>query len=61
MSQCPDCHADGRTCAVRETPDGKLACECGRHQWPNAGVYAEWLRRRNLTQVKAVHNWTQSL
>lgn len=48
------------SCKVSERPDGKLACACGKHSWPNAAVYAESLRTANLTIVKAVHNWTQS-
>lgn len=54
---CPFCK--DKPCKVVERPDGKLVCECGRHSWPNAGVYAEALRRQNLTVVKAVHTWTQ--
>ena len=48
------------SCRVSERPDGKLVCACGKHSWPNAAVYAECLRKANLTVVKAVHNWTQS-
>lgn len=48
------------SCKVSERPDGKLACACGKHSWPNSAVYAESLRTANLTIVKAVHNWTQS-
>jgi len=55
---CPFCK--DRQCRINERPDGKLVCECGRHSWPNAAVYAESLRLENLTVVKAVHNWTQS-
>ena len=55
---CPFCK--DKPCKVVEQPDGRLACECGNHSWPNAGVYAESLRTANLTVVKAVHNWTQS-
>jgi hypothetical protein len=55
---CPFCK--DKPCKVVERPDGRLACECGRHSWPNAAVYAETLRRENLTIVNAVHNWTQS-
>ena len=49
-----------KPCRVAERPDGKLTCECGKHSWPNAAVYAESLRQANLTVVKAVHHWTQS-
>jgi hypothetical protein len=55
---CPLCK--DKPCKVVERPDGRLACECGKHSWPNAAVYAETLRTVNLTVVKAVHNWTQS-
>ena len=55
---CPIC--TDKPCKVLERPDGKLVCECGKHAWPSADVYAESLRRANLTVVKAVHNWTQS-
>lgn len=62
MSNCPLCKKqDKRDCKVVEQPNGRLACECGKHQWPNSAVYAETLRRSNLTVVKAVHDWTQSL
>jgi hypothetical protein len=54
---CPDCK--DKPCNVKEMPDGRLVCECGRHSWPSAAVYAEALRRRNLTVVKTVHTWTQ--
>lgn len=54
---CPFCK--NQSCKVTERPDGKLACECGKHSWPNAAVYAEALRRKNLTVVKTVHTWTQ--
>ena len=55
---CPNCK--DKPCNVLEQPDGKLVCECGKHSWPNAAVYAEALRRKNLTVVKTVHEWTQS-
>jgi len=55
---CPFCK--DTPCKVVERPDGHVACECGRHSWPNAAVYAETLRRANLTIVNAVHDWTQS-
>ena len=57
---CPFCKDHLKPCKVIEQPSGKLMCECGRHSWPNAAVYAESLRMNNLTVVKAVHNWTQS-
>jgi len=56
---CPFCK--DRACKVVEQPSGKLACECGRHSWPNSAVYAETCRRGSLTVVKTVHDWTQSL
>jgi hypothetical protein len=55
---CPFCNDS--SCMVSEQPNGRLACGCGKHAWPNAAVYAEALRCRNLTVVRAVHNWTQS-
>ncbi|MEO5988671.1 MAG: hypothetical protein ABIU54_07455 [Candidatus Eisenbacteria bacterium] len=57
---CPFCKDPQKPCRVIEQPDGKLMCECGKHSWPNAAVYAESLRTCSLTVVKAVHNWTQS-
>ena len=57
---CPRCEAEGRTCAVRERPDGTLGCECGRHAWPSSGVYLEDCRLRSLTTTGRVHTWTQS-
>lgn len=57
---CPFCKDSQKPCQVVERPDGKLVCECGKHAWPNSAVYAEQLRRTNLTVVKAVHTWTQS-
>ena len=55
---CPFCK--DRPCRVIEQPNGRLMCECGRHSWPNSSVYAETLRRANLTVVHMVHDWTQS-
>jgi hypothetical protein len=55
---CPFCK--DRSCKVIEQPSGKLVCECGRHSWPNSGVYAEACRTNSLTVVKTVHTWTQS-
>jgi hypothetical protein len=57
---CPLCEREGRQCPVRERPDGRLQCECGRHGWPNAGVYQETLRRMSLTIVGREHVWTQA-
>ena len=54
---CPFCKEPN--CKVTERPDGKLVCDCGKHSWPNAAVYAETLRKKNLTIVKTVHNCTQ--
>lgn len=54
---CPFCKEPN--CKVTERPDGKLVCDCGKHSWPNAAVYAETLRKKNLTIVRTVHNWTQ--
>ena len=56
---CPFCK--DKPCKVIEQPSGKLACECGRHAWPNSGVYAEACRVASLTVGHMVHNWTQSL
>lgn len=56
---CPLCKNE--SCTVRELPNGKLVCSCGKHQWPNAAVYAEDCRKASLTVVRTVHNWTQSL
>ncbi len=61
MSKCPLCNDAKRPCQVVEQPNGRLACECGKHQWPNSAVFAESLRRADLTVVKTVHDWTQSL
>jgi len=55
---CPFCR--DRQCKIIERPDVRIACECGRHSWPNAALYAESLRQADLTVVRAVHNWTQS-
>lgn len=57
---CPFCNDPNKPCRVIEQPDGKLMCECGKHSWPNAAVYAESLRLNNLTMARTVHNWTQS-
>ncbi len=55
---CPFCK--DQQCKIVEQPSGRIACECGRHSWPNSGAYDESCRKANLTVVKAVHNWTQS-
>ena len=57
---CPFCKPqDGGPCALREMPDGRIACTCGRHSWPNAGVFLESCRRQSLTITGQVHTWTQ--
>lgn len=58
---CPFCKKEGRTCAVKEQPNGKIACECGAHSWPNMAVYAETMRRMNLTLVGTPQIWTQGM
>ena len=55
---CPFCK--DKVCKVIEQPSGRLACECGRHSWPNSAVYAESCRLANLTVVGMVQSWTQS-
>uniref|UniRef100_A0A832MLI0 Uncharacterized protein n=1 Tax=Eiseniibacteriota bacterium TaxID=2212470 RepID=A0A832MLI0_UNCEI len=58
---CPYCNEhDGRPCEVRELPNGRLQCGCGRHAWPNSAVFLETCRRHSLTVVRTVHDWTQS-
>ena len=57
---CPFCKQEGRECKVQEKPGGRLACDCGRHSWPNSGAYLESCRRASLTIVRMVHDWTQS-
>ena len=58
---CPFCKEhDGKPCRVIEKPNGRLVCECGRHAWPNAGVFLECCRRESLTVVRRPHLWTQS-
>ncbi len=58
---CPYCKDHGgKPCRVKELPSGKLACECGRHSWPNSGAFLETCRRASLTVVRQVHDWTQS-
>jgi hypothetical protein len=55
---CPLCK--DRSCAVKELPNGRLQCDCGRHSWPSSGAYLETCRRQSLTVVRTVHDWTQS-
>jgi hypothetical protein len=58
---CPFCkQEDQRDCRVKEQPNGRLACECGKHSWPNSAVYIESCRRANLTIVGRTHIWTQA-
>jgi hypothetical protein len=57
---CPFCKPeDGGPCPVRELPDGRIACECGRHSWPSAAVFLESCRLQSLTVTRQVHTWTQ--
>ena len=56
---CPFCK--DKPCQVVEQPNGKLACECGKHSWPSSAVYAEACRKASLTVGHTVHTWTQSL
>ena len=58
---CPFCTDPQKPCRIVEKPDGKYACECGKHAWPNAATYAESVRLANLTSTRTVHNWTQAL
>ncbi|MBI1799491.1 MAG: hypothetical protein HYR73_07355 [Candidatus Eisenbacteria bacterium] len=58
---CPYCKShDGKPCAVGEKPNGRLACACGRHSWPNSGAFLETCRLMSLTVTRTVHDWTQS-
>jgi len=58
---CPFCgEHDGKPCEVRELPNGRLQCACGRHSWPSSGAFLESCRRASLTVVGMVHDWTQS-
>ena len=58
---CPFCKPlDGKPCRVTEKPNGRLACECGKHSWPNSGAFLESCRLSSLTVVRTVHDWTQS-
>ena len=59
---CPFCKPhDGNACTVSEKPNGRLACSCGEHSWPNSGAFLESCRRASLTMTRTVHDWTQSL
>ena len=58
---CPLCKKEGTTCAVKEQPNGKIMCGCGKHSWPNMAVYAETMRRANLTTVGNPAIWTQGM
>lgn len=58
---CPYCKAQHHEeCAVREKPNGRLACACGRHTWPNAGAFLESCRKASLTITGQIHVWTQA-
>jgi hypothetical protein len=58
---CPFCQEhDGKPCAVSERPNGRVACACGKHSWPNSAAYQESVRLQNLKIVGRVHTWTQS-
>ena len=58
---CPLCkEVDGKLCEIKEQPDGRIACACGKHSWPNPGAYLETCRRASLTVTRNVHDWTQS-
>ena len=58
---CPFCRTpDGAGCPVVEKPNGRLACACGKHSWPNAATYLESCRNASLTFTGRVHTWTQS-
>jgi hypothetical protein len=59
---CPFCKEhDGKPCTIQERPDGRLACSCGRHAWPNAAALQESYRRASLTISRHVHTWTQGM
>ena len=58
---CPLCgQHDGKPCALREEPSGRIVCACGLHAWPNSGALEETCRRMSLTITGQVHDWTQS-
>jgi hypothetical protein len=59
---CPICQAhDGKPCEIRERPDHRLVCSCGRHSWPDAAALQETYRRLSLTTVRTAHIWTQGM
>ena len=59
---CPICKQhDGKPCLIEERKDGRLACACGQHSWPNAAALQETCRLTSLTVVGTVHTWTQGL
>jgi hypothetical protein len=58
---CPLCDEhDGQPCTVSEKPNGRIVCSCGKHSWPNAGVFLETMRQKDLKITGFVHTWTQS-
>jgi hypothetical protein len=58
---CPLCgEHDGKPCPVEEMRSGRLTCGCGKHSWPNSGVFLETCRRLSLTITGQPHIWTQS-
>jgi len=58
---CPFCKPhDGKPCMVSEKPNGRLMCDCGRHSWPNSGVFLETCRRASLTVTNNFFDYTQS-
>ena len=58
---CPFCKKEGIDCVVKEQPNGRITCGCGKHSWPSMAVYAESMRRANLTVVGNPHIWTQGM
>lgn len=58
---CPFCKEhDGKGCEIIEKPGGRIVCACGKHSWPNSGVFLETMRLEHLKVVGMVHTWTQS-
>jgi hypothetical protein len=57
---CPFCTNPDKPCLVTERPDGRLACACGRHSWPNVAAFVETCRTLSLTQNSAPLIYTQS-
>ena len=55
---CPFCK--DQTCKIVEKANGRVECECGKHAWPSAAVFAESCQRASLTITRMLHNWTQS-